>query len=288
MRGIIPVPEAVVALTGFSGSFEGLQMRRNVLSRILIPVLLLVLVYGPGITLASETTQAQDPAARETGAQDADAVARVRNSLRVLIPSLTVDSVSPSPVPGLYEVTFGSHIVYVSGDGKYLVQGEITDLMTREPITERRKQGLMQAAIEGLSEQDMIIYGDSDLPHTVTVFTDIDCGYCRKLHSQMADYNKRGIRVRYLAYPRAGVGSGSYRDAVSVWCADDPKAAMTRAKRGEKIPARECENPVSEHFQLGQDFGIRGTPTMVLDDGELIPGYVPPERLGSTLEKGAN
>lgn len=265
-------------------------MERKMLSRTLIPILFVVAAFGLGVSQAAETphSQSQDPAVGEMGAQDAEGAARVRNSLRMLIPNLTVDSVSPSPVPGLYEVTFGSHIVYVTGDGKYLVQGEITDLMTRESVTERREQGLMQSAIEGLDEKDMIVYGDKDLPHTVTVFTDIDCGYCRKLHRQIGDYNKRGIRVRYLAYPRAGVGSASYREAVSVWCAEDPKTAMTLAKSGKKVPSRECENPVSEHFQLGQDFGIRGTPTMVLDDGELIPGYVPPERLSASLKKAVN
>lgn len=265
-------------------------MKRNILSRTLTPILLFFAAFGMGVTQAGETphSQSAQPAESKAEAVDTDGVARVRSSLRVLIPNLTVDAVNPSPIPGLYEVTFGSHIVYVTGDGKYLVQGEITDLMTREPVTEKRKQGLMQAAIAGLDEKDMIIYGDKDLPHTVTVFTDIDCGYCRKLHRQIADYNARGIRVRYLAYPRAGVGSASYNEAVSVWCADDPKAAMTLAKSGKTVPSRKCENPVSEHFQLGQDFGIRGTPSMVLDDGELIPGYVPPERLSAVLEKAAN
>jgi len=265
-------------------------MERNMFSRTLTPILFFLAAFGLGVAQADQAQNPKsiDPVVGDANAQHAAGAARVRSSLRVLIPNLTVDSVSPSPIPGLYEVTFGSHIVYVTEDGKYLLQGEITDLMTREPITERRKQDLMQAAIAGLDEKDMIIYGDKDLPHTVTVFTDIDCGYCRKLHHQMADYNERGIRVRYLAYPRAGVGSASYREAVSVWCADDPQAAMTAAKAGEKVPSRECENPVSEHFQLGQDFGIRGTPSMVLDDGELIPGYVPPKKLSASLAKAVN
>jgi len=225
----------------------------------------------------------------QTGAQSQDeGITRVRNTLRMLLPNLPVDGVSASPIPGLYEVTFGSQLFYMSGDGKYLMQGEITDLMTREPLTENRLKQLKKSALDRIDEADMITYGGDDLPYTVTVFTDIDCGYCRKLHSQMAEYNRQGIRVRYLAYPRAGINSASYREAVSVWCADDPKEAMNRAKRGEKLPERTCDNPVGAQFELGQDFGIRGTPALVLDNGEVIPGYVKPAPLRAALQKTFN
>lgn len=222
-----------------------------------------------------------------------EGVERVRNSLGMLLPHLKVDQVTPSPIPGLYEVTFGSHLIYVTGDGKYLVQGKITDLENREPITELREQRLKKTLLSSLDEKDMIIFGDQDLPYTVTVFTDIDCGYCRRLHSQIEDYNRQGIRIRYLAYPRAGPGSRSEKKAEAVWCADDRKAALTRAKEGEDLPAGNCANPVRAQYELGQDFGISGTPTLVMDDGEILPGYVPPKRLRAWLDqnkagKGAN
>lgn len=212
-------------------------------------------------------------------------IERVRNSLGMLLPNLKVEQVTPTPIPGLYEVTFGSHLIYVTGDGKYLVQGKITDLETREAITEKREQRLKKTLLDSLDEKDMIVYGDKDLPYTVTVFTDIDCGYCRRLHSQIDDYNRQGIRIRYMAYPRAGPGSRSEKEAVAVWCADDRKTAMTRAKKGDKLPARECENPVRAQYELGQDFGISGTPALVMDDGEILPGYVPPKRLRAWLDQ---
>lgn len=230
-------------------------------------LILWLLAGGVGVTLAAGT-----------GAE------RVRASLGVLLPNLKIDSVAPSPVKGLYEVTFGSHIIYVTGDGKYLVQGEITDLESREPITEKREQALKKAVLAGLDEKDMIIFGDRDLPYTVTVFTDIDCGYCRRLHSQIDEYNREGIRIRYMAYPRAGPGSSSEKTAMAVWCAKDRKAALTRAKKGDEVPFRHCDNPVRAQYRLGQDFGIRGTPALVMEDGEVLPGYVPPKRLRAWLD----
>jgi thiol:disulfide interchange protein DsbC len=121
--------------------------------------------------------------------------------------------------------------------------------------------------------------------HTVTVFTDIDCGYCRKLHQEIADYNQQGIKVRYLMYPRAGVGSESYNKAVWVWCADDRQDAITRAKRGEEIPHKTCANPVKEQFELGQTLGVRGTPSIILENGQMVPGYVPAAQLAQMLDE---
>lgn len=253
-------------------------------------LLLFLISFGFSSVSAAEPSMApaSDPSGQVGMASEDEGIKRVRNTIKVLLPSLQVDGISASPIPGLYEVTFGSQLFYMSGDGKYLMQGEITDLMTRKPVTEIRLKELKKAAVERIDEADMIIYGDDDLPYQITVFTDIDCGYCRKMHSQMAEYNRRGIRVRYLAYPRAGINSASYRDAVSVWCADDPKEAMTRAKGGEKLPAKTCDNPVRAQFELGQDFGIRGTPALVLDNGEVIPGYVKPAPLQAALQKSLN
>jgi thiol:disulfide interchange protein DsbC len=104
------------------------------------------------------------------------------------------------------------------------------------------------------------------------------------MHQEIASYNDKGIEVRYLAYPRAGVGSESFNKAVSVWCSDDPKDAITKAKRGEEVPTKQCENPVKDQFELGQQMGVRGTPSLVLESGQMIPGYVPADRLVQMLD----
>jgi len=207
----------------------------------------------------------------------------VRKSLVTLLPGITLDSVSESVVPGLYEVVVGPKVVYVSSDGRYLIQGSIIDVHTRTNITETKEAEAKKAAMAQVSEEQMLIFTPEKYTHTMTVFTDIDCGYCRKLHREIADYNKEGIRVRYLFYPRAGVGSPSYQKAVNVWCATDRHASMTAAKAGEELETRNCDNPVRDHMQLGEAMGVTGTPAIVLDDGQMLPGYIPAKRMAAFL-----
>ena len=178
---------------------------------------------------------------------EAEVQERIKQSLAVLLPGVVPDSISKTPLNGLYEIVFGPRLVYMSGDGKYLVQGSILDLETRENLTEPRLMEAKAAAIKNVGEDNMIVYSPPEgvaRKHQVNIFTDIDCGYCRKLHSQMADYNKAGIEIRYLFYPRAGVGSESYAKAVGVWCADDRRAAMDAAKAGKCVGFINVSNPV--------------------------------------------
>lgn len=210
---------------------------------------------------------------------------QIRNSLKILLPNLQPDTIRGTVIPGLYEVSFGARVVYVTSDGRYLLQGKLTDLETRTAITDERLQELKRDAIAQTDPGDMISYAADDPDYTITVFTDIDCGYCRKLHKEMSDYNDAGISVRYMAYPRAGIDSPSYKTAVSVWCADDRKAAMDKAKAGISIEPRSCDNPVAAQYKLGQEIGISGTPALVLEDGRVLPGYVPAARLRAALDR---
>jgi thiol:disulfide interchange protein DsbC len=211
----------------------------------------------------------------------------VRQNIKMLLPGVDTDSIRPAPLPGLYEVVSGAEVVYVSADGRYLILGSIVDLETRQNLTKPRVAQIRAAVIEEVGEANMVIYGPKDAKYTVTVFTDIDCGYCRKLHAEMQGYNEAGIRIRYLFYPRAGLGSASFSKAVSVWCAEDRNQAMTLAKEGKAVEEKECENPVADHYELGQRIGVSGTPALVLEDGDLLPGYVPPDRLIAYLEERA-
>ena len=196
----------------------------------------------------------------------------------------TPDSIGETPVSGLYEVVLGSQILYLTADGRYAVQGDVIDLDASNNLTENRRNDLRAATMQKVSADDMIIFpADGDAKYEVSVFTDIDCGYCRKLHSEISAYNAKGITVRYLAFPRAGLNSESYNKAVSVWCADNPQEAMTNAKQGEEVETKTCPNPVADEYQLGQQLGVRGTPSIVLNNGEMIPGYVPADRLEQTL-----
>jgi len=213
------------------------------------------------------------------------AIDKIHQSLGKLLDTLKREDISPTPIAGLYEVRLGPRIIYVSADGRYLVQGKITDLETGENLTEAKVSAARKQAVDAVGEEKMIIFGPKDARHTITVFTDIDCGYCRKLHSQIDDYNDEGIRIRYLFYPRAGEGSESWRKAEAVWCSDDRKKSLTEAKQGKKIPWRKCDNPVQHDYELGQLVGVTGTPALVLENGELVPGYIPPQRLRRLLDE---
>lgn len=208
-----------------------------------------------------------------------------RAAIAQMIPGLTVEDVAQGPIDGLYEVTMGSQVVYLSADRRYLVKGDIIDLTTNESVTEKRRSGLRLETLNALDDSQMVVFGPDDAPHTVTVFTDIDCTYCRKLHREMSALNDRGIRVRYVFYPRYGPGSDSWVKADAVWCSDDRQTAMTRAKSGEDVEAESCPTPVAEHYALGNKLGVRGTPALVMDDGELIGGYVPAAELATYLDK---
>lgn len=200
-------------------------------------------------------------------------------------PDLASAQVSISPVAGLYELVIGPQVLYVSEDADYVVSGSVIELATRTNLTEPREDAARLTAIEDQGDENMVSYGPENPKHTITVFTDIDCGYCRKLHREMKTYNDLGIRVRYLAYPRAGPGSDSYLKLVSVWCADDRRDAMTRSKNGDKVETKSCDNPVQDQWVLGRLMGVNGTPSIVTDKGRLIPGYLPAERLLAELNK---
>lgn len=218
-------------------------------------------------------------------AEDSADIQQVREGVSQLIKGVEADSIEPSPIAGLYEVMIGPQLYYVSKDGKYLLTGKLYDIASKQDLTSSKVAEAKSKAIEAVGEKNMVIFAPEDYKYTVTVFTDIDCGYCRKLHNEMDQYNGLGIRVRYLMFPRAGIGSPSYDKAVSVWCSDDPQKAMTLAKSGKKIEPKTCENPVKSQYELGQVVGVTGTPAVFFDDGELLPGYLPAQRLLAYLKQ---
>jgi thiol:disulfide interchange protein DsbC len=187
----------------------------------------------------------------------------------------------------LYEAVINGEVLYFSADGRYVIQGELVSLESRTNLTEQRRISIRKTILSGLDEDDMIIFEPEKVKHTLTVFTDIDCVYCRKLHSEIEEYKALGIRIRYMAYPRAGIGSESYDAAVTVWCSDDRQAALTRAKNGEKLKPKTCDNPVQAEFETGQKLGVQGTPALFTESGQVLPGYVPADRLIEILQQAS-
>jgi thiol:disulfide interchange protein DsbC len=215
---------------------------------------------------------------------DTDTI-ELRLALDKLMPGNIPGSISKTALPGLYEVTYGSSIFYFNKDASMMFKGDLVDMKNQVNLTEKKRAGGRVAMINATGEENMIIYAAKDEKYKVTVFTDIDCPYCVKLHHEMKDYNDTGITVRYMAYPRAGVGSPSYDKIVSVWCSDDRKKAMSDAKDKKPIDKKACVNPVAKQLDIGQSVGVRGTPAMFLSDGTMLPGYVPAARLKIELDK---
>lgn len=209
----------------------------------------------------------------------------VEERIRTLAPQAKSIAISETPVEGLLMVQIAGEIVYATADGKYLIQGRLMDMETREDLTEAAKTEVRRGILESVDGSQQITFAPEAPKYDLMVFTDIDCGYCRKLHAQMAEYNEQGIAIHYLAFPRAGIGSPSYEKAVSVWCASDPQDAMTQAKLGNDPAPAQCDNPISEQYQLGRELGVTGTPSLVTAEGRMIPGYVPPEQLRQRLDQ---
>lgn len=208
----------------------------------------------------------------------------IRESITKSMPTMTIDEIKPSIVKGMHEVSVGANVFSVSDDGKYLIEGHLIDIAARKDLTEGRLNEAHVNALKKLSTDKMIIFKPKTSKYTVSIFTDIDCGYCRKLHSEIDSYMAEGITIQYIFFPRAGKGSESYKKAVSVWCADDRKAALTAAKKGESIKEKTCNNPVDEQMKLGADFQIDGTPAIVTAQGQVLPGYVPAKKLAEMLK----
>ena len=210
--------------------------------------------------------------------------AKIRAAILEIVPKAKVDSVADAAVPGFYEVVLGGEIVYVSADAKYLFTGSVWDLGAKKDLTDMRKASLRKVALDKVPDAKRISYDAKNPKHTVTVYTDIDCGYCRRLHQQMAQYNDAGISVDYLFFPRSGPNTESFQKAVNVWCAADRNDALTKAKNGEPVPAKECANPIAEQYELGMRIGVTGTPMIGAEDGTQVGGYLDPTQLVARLE----
>jgi thiol:disulfide interchange protein DsbC len=201
-------------------------------------------------------------------------------------PDIPIESVTESPLDGFYTLNLtGGTMLHITRDGLYFLTGDLYQVTASELVnlTENSRNGKRKALLDSLDESEMLVFAPEHVKKTVTVFTDVDCTYCRKLHREVPAMNELGIAIRYLAYPRAGIGSPTYDVMVSAWCADDPKTALTKAKAGETIPAKTCPNPVAKQYQLGGEMGVNGTPALLLEDGTLLPGYLPADALAARL-----
>jgi len=243
----------------------------------------LLAVVGLGLALALTFYTGSAPA---DGSAERDA--RLAEQVRKLIPEAEDPVFRSTPVEGILEATVDGQVLYIHEGGRYIFAGDLLDVEERRNLSETARGRGRAEQVARLDDADLITYPAENERHRVTVFTDIDCPYCQRLHEQIEAYNERGITVQYAAFPRAGRGSGSWDKAVAVWCADDRSAAMDRAMaEGNGAGGEACDShPVGEQYNLAGKLEIRGTPTIVSEEsGRMIPGFAPPEKLVEALEQ---
>ncbi|WP_084087275.1 thioredoxin fold domain-containing protein [Aerolutibacter daejeonensis] len=261
-----------------------------------------ILIAALGAISLSACAQQAPQSAQAPGAQAASAnavtaakpiagtpEARAVDAIRQLNPQVTVEKVAAAPVPGFREAIVGGQVVYISDDGKYLFLpgsgGALFDVGAKKNLSEVALSGMRVDLLKTIPASERIVFAPPNPKYTVTVFTDVECGYCRKLHSEIAEYNRQGIAIEYLAFPRMGIGSEDHKKMVSVWCAADRKKALTDAKSDKALKMVDCKNTVTMQYDVGQRAGLTGTPMILTKDGTQVGGYLPPAQLRATLDR---
>lgn len=265
------------------------QMHKPLLFILLATASVTACAQQPTTPAAAKVDAAKPaPAAvKEVKAAPGSADERVVKAIKSLDPQIKVEHIAPAPISGFREVIVGGQVVYISDDGKYMFQGSLFDLAQKKNLADVTMSKVRRDLLKEIPASDRIVFAPPNPKYTVTIFTDVECGYCRKLHSEIADINKQGIAVEYLAFPRMGIGTPDYDKMVAVWCAPDRKKALTDAKNDRKVAAGKCANPVANEYNYGQRIGLTGTPMIIAEDGAVLGGYLPPAQLRAALDKNA-
>jgi len=212
-----------------------------------------------------------------------DGVARLTKALAVSMPQVKPTSITESPIKGLYQVVVGSQVVYMSDDARYMLEGEFYDLKEKVSLSENAKSAYRLETLNKISDDEMVIYKPEKVDTTITVVTDIDCPFCRRLHNEIPDYMENNIQVRYIFMPLKG--AADMKKTISVWCSDDQQTSLDIAKAGGDVEEKSCDNPIRKHLKLARELGVRGTPAIFLESGEMLPGYVPYDKLLVQMQK---
>jgi len=215
--------------------------------------------------------------ANETEAQ----LDALRNNIKANLSGIPVDHLSATPVPGIYEIISEGQVYYVDSTASFLFDGSLVDLKNRNNLTEQSMLAQNLRYIDAIGEDNMLIYKNAETApkRSMSVFTDLGCPFCQRLHSELDILLDAGVSIRYLLYPRDGLNTQAHKNLENVWCANDPHAALTAAKSGQLAPVESCDNPIEQHVALARQLGITATPMIYLDDGQRINGYLDAQTL---------
>ncbi len=234
-----------------------------------------------GIALSATLLIVAPPAFSEDDSQELE---QVRAVVTGLFDEIEPQHITASPIDGWYMIRKGAIVAYISSDGRYLLQGDLIDLEFQVNLSEESRDEARRAMMSEIPRENMIIFSPEEVKYSISVFTDLDCTYCRRLHSEIDEYLAEGIEVRYLLYPRNGPRSASWVKAEQVWCSDNRKEALTLAKLDQEFQSRDCDaSMVSTHYLMGKDVGLQGTPAIVFENGQLVSGYISAQRLSEQL-----
>lgn len=235
---------------------------------------------------ALQTTDSSLESTQITNASDVSPSIRkaIIHTVATLAPRATVQTIVPEPFGGLYQVVTQGQVLYMTGNGRYVIHGEAFDVIARTSFNRRTMSRLRRTAISKLSPDQMIRFAPAHPKYTVTVFADIDCPYCKAFHAKIKEINRLGIAVDYLFWPRSGLGTPSAQKAVDIWCAADRKAALTHAFEGDLPRHASCKSPIAQDYNLGIDLGVNGTPIIMANDGTVLGGYLDPGALLDRVE----
>lgn len=236
---------------------------------------------------AAAAAAAAPAAAKEPGFAPGTPESRARDVVRTLSPDARVDKIGAAPLPGFREVIVAGQVLYISDDGKYLMQGVLLDVPAKQNLSENALASVRKGLLEGIPVSDRIVFSPPNPKHKVVVFTDVECGYCRRMHQDIAAYNREGIAIEYLAFPRMGVNTPDFEKMVDVWCARDRRKALTDAKNDRPVAKGKCTSPVRMQYEVGRRVGLTGTPMILAEDGTQMGGYLPPAELRAAMDKHA-
>ncbi len=264
-------------------------MKKALVTALLGSVAMLACAQGnaPAESTATPAAAAQTAAASDAGPAAGSADERAIRAIRQLSPDIKVEHIGPAAMPGFREVIVAGQTLYVSDDGNYLIQGSLFDMRGKKDLSQAAMANFRKAQLAQVPASERIVFAPANPRHTVTVFTDAECGYCRRMHGDIAEYNRLGIAFEYLAFPRMGPASADFKVMESIWCAGNRNKALTDAKNGRNPPATRCTNPVMAHWTLGQRVGLQGTPMIIAENGMAAPGYLPPAQLKQWLDANA-